>query len=126
VLLRDARAGFQVCHSLGGGTGSGMGTLLISKIREEYPDRMMLVRLPLHPGLQSPPNLSCMHACWHATYISFSKSTWLVPAPPQTCSSSSGCMQLQERLAGRFVWCSELLAEGYSIAMCSDQPTRRG
>jgi tubulin beta len=27
---------------LGGGTGSGMGTLLISKIREEYPDRMML------------------------------------------------------------------------------------
>ena len=33
--------GFQVCHSLGGGTGSGMGTLLISKIREEYPDRMM-------------------------------------------------------------------------------------
>lgn len=34
-------AGFQLCHSLGGGTGSGMGTLLISKIREEYPDRMM-------------------------------------------------------------------------------------
>ncbi|GJR09795.1 tubulin beta chain-like protein [Tanacetum coccineum] len=34
--------GFQVCHSLGGGTWSGMGTLLISKIREEYPDRMML------------------------------------------------------------------------------------
>ncbi|GFZ13287.1 tubulin beta 8 [Actinidia rufa] len=32
----------KVCHSLGGGTGSGMGTLLISKIREEYPDRMML------------------------------------------------------------------------------------
>ena len=29
-------------HSLGGGTGSGMGTLLISKIREEYPDRMMV------------------------------------------------------------------------------------
>ncbi|BBH01200.1 tubulin beta 8, partial [Prunus dulcis] len=31
-----------ICHSLGGGTGSGMGTLLISKIREEYPDRMMM------------------------------------------------------------------------------------
>ena len=31
-----------MCHSLGGGTGSGMGTLLISKIREEFPDRMML------------------------------------------------------------------------------------
>ena len=35
-------AGSQVCHSLGGGTRSGMGTLLISKIREEYPDHMML------------------------------------------------------------------------------------
>ena len=67
----DALQGFQITHSLGGGTGSGMGTLLISKvlnemlhlavwtwtfnqynniifwslwlqIREEYPDRMML------------------------------------------------------------------------------------
>ncbi|KAL0689541.1 hypothetical protein Bca4012_089219 [Brassica carinata] len=28
----DCLQGFQVCHSLGGGTGSGMGTLLISKI----------------------------------------------------------------------------------------------
>lgn len=35
-------AGFQVCHSLGGGTGSGMGTLLISKIREEYPGESQL------------------------------------------------------------------------------------
>ena len=33
--LLVSSAGFQVCHSLGGGTGSGMGTLLISKIREE-------------------------------------------------------------------------------------------
>ena len=31
----------QLTHSLGGGTGSGMGTLLISKIREEFPDRIM-------------------------------------------------------------------------------------
>jgi tubulin beta len=28
-------------HSLGGGTGSGLGTLLMSKLREEYPDRIM-------------------------------------------------------------------------------------
>lgn len=34
-------SGFQITHSLGGGTGAGMGTLLISKIREEFPDRMM-------------------------------------------------------------------------------------
>ncbi|XP_061158069.1 tubulin beta-4B chain-like isoform X4 [Syngnathus typhle] len=37
----DCLQGYQLTHALGGGTGSGMGTLLISKIREEYPDRIM-------------------------------------------------------------------------------------
>ena len=37
----DCIQGFQLTHSLGGGTGAGLGTLLISKIREEYPDRIM-------------------------------------------------------------------------------------
>jgi len=37
----DCLQGFQITHSLGGGTGSGMGTLLLSKIREEFPDRIM-------------------------------------------------------------------------------------
>ncbi|XP_023160465.1 tubulin beta chain isoform X1 [Drosophila hydei] len=37
----DCLQGFQLAHSLGGGTGSGLGTLLISKVREEYPDRIM-------------------------------------------------------------------------------------
>jgi len=37
----DCMQGFQVTHSLGGGTGSGMGTLLISKIRDQYPDRIL-------------------------------------------------------------------------------------
>ena len=36
----DCLQGFQITHSLGGGTGSGMGTLLISKIREEYQDKL--------------------------------------------------------------------------------------
>lgn len=36
----DCVQGFQLCHSLGGGTGSGMGTLLISKIKEEFPDKI--------------------------------------------------------------------------------------
>merc|ERR1719433_1380134 len=36
----DAPQGFQLCHSLGGGTGSGMGTLLLLKIRDGYPDRI--------------------------------------------------------------------------------------
>ena len=37
----DMLQGFQLTHSMGGGTGSGMGTLLVSKIREDYPDRIM-------------------------------------------------------------------------------------
>jgi len=39
----DALQGFQFTHSLGGGTGAGLGSLLLSKIREviSYP--------PLHP-----------------------------------------------------------------------------
>ena len=37
----DCLQGFLLTHSLGGGTGSGMGKLLISKIREVYPDRAM-------------------------------------------------------------------------------------
>jgi tubulin beta len=37
----DALQGFQVIHSLGGGTGAGLGCLLLSKLREEYPDRML-------------------------------------------------------------------------------------
>ena len=33
--------GIQVMHSLGGGTGSGLGALMMMKIEEEYPDKMM-------------------------------------------------------------------------------------
>uniref|UniRef100_A0A1A9UYZ5 Tubulin beta chain n=1 Tax=Glossina austeni TaxID=7395 RepID=A0A1A9UYZ5_GLOAU len=37
----DCLQGFQITHSLGGGTGSGLGTLVLSKIREEFPDRII-------------------------------------------------------------------------------------
>ncbi|KAI1292786.1 Tubulin beta-2 chain [Halotydeus destructor] len=37
----DCLQGFQLTHSLGGGTGSGMGTLLVNKIKEEFPDKVM-------------------------------------------------------------------------------------
>jgi len=36
----DCAQGFQLTHSLGGGTGSGMGTLLLLKIRDGYPDKL--------------------------------------------------------------------------------------
>lgn len=46
AMQRDAESsdclqGFQLTHSLGGGTGSGLGTLLLAKMREEYPDRVI-------------------------------------------------------------------------------------
>ena len=41
VEASDYLQGFQLAHSLGGGTGSGLGTLISSKISEEYPDRIM-------------------------------------------------------------------------------------
>ncbi|KAF5362687.1 hypothetical protein D9757_014041 [Collybiopsis confluens] len=41
--------GFQLIHSLGGGTGAGMRSLLLSKLREEYPDRM-LATFPILPS----------------------------------------------------------------------------
>lgn len=37
----DCLQGFQLTHSIGGGTGSGLRTLITGKIREEFPDRIM-------------------------------------------------------------------------------------
>jgi len=36
----EAPQGLQITHSLGGGTGSGLGTLILIKIRDAYPDRI--------------------------------------------------------------------------------------
>ena len=36
----DAPQGFQLIHYLGGGTGSGMGTFLLLKIRDGHLDRI--------------------------------------------------------------------------------------
>lgn len=46
TLRREAEGcellqGFQLLHSLGGGTGSGLGCLMLSKIREEFPDTIL-------------------------------------------------------------------------------------
>merc|ERR1711937_156710 len=37
----DCPQGFLICHSLGGGTGSGMGTLVLLKLMDAYPDRIL-------------------------------------------------------------------------------------
>lgn len=38
----DCLQGFQLAHCLGGGTGSGFGTLLLSRLQDEYADRIKL------------------------------------------------------------------------------------
>eukprot|EP00485_Elphidium_margaritaceum_P007764 CAMPEP_0202703876 /NCGR_PEP_ID=MMETSP1385-20130828/16668_1 /ASSEMBLY_ACC=CAM_ASM_000861 /TAXON_ID=933848 /ORGANISM="Elphidium margaritaceum" /LENGTH=1190 /DNA_ID=CAMNT_0049361797 /DNA_START=27 /DNA_END=3599 /DNA_ORIENTATION=- len=37
----DCLQGFQMTHALGGGCGSGLGTLTLIKLRDEYPDRII-------------------------------------------------------------------------------------
>lgn len=37
----DCLQGFHVVHSLGGGSGSGMGSLLLQNLKEEYEDRLV-------------------------------------------------------------------------------------
>lgn len=37
----DCLQGFQLVHSIGGGSGSGMGSLLLNRVCDEYPDRII-------------------------------------------------------------------------------------
>ncbi|XP_014254327.1 tubulin beta chain-like [Cimex lectularius] len=37
----DCLQGIQILHGLGGGTGSGLGHLMIEALRQEYPDRIL-------------------------------------------------------------------------------------
>lgn len=39
----DKLEGFQITHALGGGTGSGLGALLINKLQEQFADKMLQV-----------------------------------------------------------------------------------
>jgi len=37
----DCLQGIQMVHALGGGTGGGLGCLLLDQMRDEYPDRII-------------------------------------------------------------------------------------
>ena len=71
----DCLQGFQLTHSLGGGTGSGMGTLLISKIREEFPDRIM----NSYSVVPSPKVWLCIYC------KQLSRNSILLEARPPSC-----------------------------------------
>jgi len=45
----DCPQGFQICHSLGGGTGSGLGTFVLLKLRDLYPD-LLLATFSVYPS----------------------------------------------------------------------------
>lgn len=49
----DCIQAFHLIHSLGGGTGSGLGTLALTRLREEYPD-ILLTNTSVYPS----PNVS--------------------------------------------------------------------
>jgi len=40
---------FQIMHSIGGGTGSGLGTLILEKLSEEYSDKLC-INFSIFPG----------------------------------------------------------------------------
>jgi tubulin beta len=61
----DCMQGFQLCHSLGGGTGSGLGTLLLSKIRESYPDRVCIACVSTLPRCSVLPVVHSRALCVH-------------------------------------------------------------
>lgn len=37
----DSLEGFVLCHSIAGGTGSGMGSYLLEKLTERYPKKLI-------------------------------------------------------------------------------------
>ena len=44
----DCFQSIQLCHAISGGTGGGLGALIISKIQEEFPDRWFPLENCLH------------------------------------------------------------------------------
>lgn len=59
VELTDAMQAFQIMNSLGGGTGSGLGSLLVEKLAEEYPDRLNFT-FSILPGSTNGGNSDCV------------------------------------------------------------------
>lgn len=51
----DRLQGFQMTHSVGGGTGSGLGTLLISRLKEEYTGKIIQT-FSVFPSLEASDN----------------------------------------------------------------------
>ena len=62
--------GFQMLHSLGGGSGAGLGSLLLSKLREEYPDRM-LATFSIMPSPKVCTSFSWLESVFYMSLLGF-------------------------------------------------------
>jgi tubulin beta len=49
--------GFQITHSLGGGTGSGLGSMILDKLQQEYSSKI-LFNFSVFPGSASHDSTS--------------------------------------------------------------------
>ncbi len=60
----DCVQGFQLVHSLGGGTGSGLGTLILSRVHEDFNEKMKctfsVIPSPLVSDVVVEPYNSCL------------------------------------------------------------------
>lgn len=50
--IADCMQGFQLTHSLGGGTGSGFGSILLNKLSEEFSSKLIF-NFSVLPGSSS-------------------------------------------------------------------------
>jgi hypothetical protein len=93
--------GFQLTHSLEGGTGSGLGTLLLSKIREEYPKKMkphiLLYLHEYYPRLML--NIIVRHCPSRAWLLILMKYTALTTMPSLTFASGDWDPELINMMA---------------------------
>ncbi|KAG9010258.1 Tubulin beta-2 chain [Tulasnella sp. JGI-2019a] len=97
----DALQGFQLIQSLGGGTGSGLGSLVLSKIREEVPDRM----LATFSILPSPKNADTVVEPYN-TVLSMNQ---LVETSDLTfCLDNEALHKISARLGGKTTEFSQL------------------
>lgn len=61
--------GFIIIHSIGGGTGSGMGSLLISKLREEFFDKSIATFSVFPSEYTKDAVLAPYNATWAMTHL---------------------------------------------------------
>ena len=59
VELCESVQGFQIMHSIGGGTGSGLGSLILEKLSEDYCDKLTF-NFSIFPGSTNGIQSDCV------------------------------------------------------------------